>query len=287
MNSAVFFARHPVFRIEEFETFLIERNAACTDGVVDPTNRKRLLNYHQKQGHIQRLRQGLYASALPGMDAKDYPADPFLIASCLTPDAVLAYHTALSFLGVAHSVSNRIIVLSEQHHARPFDYRGTVYLTTQPPAVLPDKDRMTIGIEQRQRQGMTVRVTGWERTIVDAFDRLSLVGGWNEAWRSLEAIDVYLKLDFLIDYALLLNEASTCACVGYFLEQHRDRFLVKQRHLDRLKARRPKQPHYVQRNRKSALHQDASRRYLPEWNLWVPTERAENESMEFDDEIRV
>ena len=97
---------------------------------------------------------------------------------------------------------------------------------------------MVVGVEERNRQGLIVRVTGWERTVVDALDRLSLVGGWSGAWRSLDNIDVYLDIDFLIAYVLLLNEATTCAKVGYFLEEQRNRFSVTQRHLDCLKARR-------------------------------------------------
>ncbi len=188
----------------------------------------------------------------------------------------MAYHTALSFLGVAHSVRNELIALSEQQLTHPLKYRDTFYRATRPPTALPVEDRMVIGVVERQRQGMSVRVTDWERTLVDSFDRLPLVGGWNEAWRSLETIDVYLKLDFLIDYALRLNETSTCACVGYFLEVHRDRFFVKQRHLDRLMAQRPKQPYYVQRNKTVSISQGISRRYVAEWNLWVPIEGCES-----------
>jgi predicted transcriptional regulator of viral defense system len=286
MDLNVFFAWHPVFRVEELDIFLKERGKALNNGSADPAKRQALLTYHLKQGHILRLRQGLYATVPPGMDAKTYPTDSFLIASRLTPDAVLAYHTALSFLGVAHTIGEEFILLSEQQQTRPLKYRDTLYRATSPPAALSVKDRMAVGVEERNRQGLRVRVTGWERTLVDAFDRLSLVGGWNEAWRSLETIEVYLDIDFLMDYVLLLNEATTCAKVGYFLEEHRDRFSVTQRHLDRLKAQRPRQPHYVQRNKKASLRQGLSRDFIPEWNLWIPMEKSEHGS-DFDKDLQV
>ena len=132
MDLNVFFALHPVFRVEELDTFLKERGKACKNGIVDPAKRQALLTYHQKRGHILRLRQGLYAAVPPGMDAKTTSVNSFLIASRLTPDAVLAYPTALSFLGVAHSIRNEFLSLSEQQHTRPLHYRDTLYRAIPP-----------------------------------------------------------------------------------------------------------------------------------------------------------
>ena len=145
---------------------------------------------------------------------------------------------------------------------------------------------MGIGVEERHRQGMTVRVTNWERTLVDAFDRLSLVGGWHEAWRSLETVEVYLKLDFLIEYAEWLNTASTCAKVGYFLEQHREHFAVKEHHLNQLKAWRPLQPYYIEQSKKLSLRLSNSRCFVSGWNLWIPVEKSEY-GADFDEDLQV
>ena len=46
------------------------------------------------------------------------------------------------------------------------------------------------------------------------------------------------------DYALLLGNSTTTAKVSFFLEQHRDAPAVEDRHLQRLRAHRPRQPHY-------------------------------------------
>jgi len=286
MELNTFFARHPVFRIEEVDMFLKEREISLTDGRVDAAKRQALLTYHQRLGHILRLRQGLYASVPPGNDAKTYPVDSFLIASRLTSDFVLAYHTALSLLGVAHSVREEFLGLSEQKHTRPLRYNNTLYYVTSPPAALSEPDRMLIGVTERSRQGLTVRVTDWERTIVDSLDRLALAGGWNEVWRSLESIEVYLNLDFLIDYTLRLNNTATCAKVGYFLEQHREQFSVRERHLDRLRVQHPLQPYYVERNKNISLRSGHSRRFIPQWNIWIPVEKSEY-AIEFDKDLYV
>ncbi len=268
-----FFAQHPVFRLEELNQYMQEWRTNNNSNV-SPVRRQEMLAYHLEKGHIIHLRQGLYASVPPGYTAEKYAVDSFLVASRFTPDAVLAYHTALSFLGIAHSIRNEFTVLS-QIQARSFRYGGTLYRTTLPPTALPDKDKMTIGVETRQRLGLELRVTSWERTLVDTLDRLSLVGGWAEAWRSLSNIDVYLDIDFIVEYALLLNEAAICAKVGYYLQEHQTRFSVRRKHLDRLISHRPQQPHHVQRDRTVTTRRDTHRRLIPEWNLWIPVEQPE------------
>jgi len=54
--------------------------------------------------------------------------------------------------------------------------------------------------------------------------------------------------------------------VGFFLEQHRDRLMVEERHLAALRARRPQSPHYMVRTSRE------SGRLVPKWNLVVPVE---------------
>ena len=93
-----FFFTHPVFTTEELTSFLAKR------GSRNPWTRKSLLAHHQKQGRILRVRRGLYLAVPPGVDINSCPIDPFLIASKMAADAVLAYHTALEFHGKAYSV---------------------------------------------------------------------------------------------------------------------------------------------------------------------------------------
>jgi predicted transcriptional regulator of viral defense system len=98
---------------------------------------------------------------------------------------------------------------------------------------------------------------------VDVLDRPDLGGGWEEIWRSLELVE-FFDLDRVIEYALLLGNATTAAKVGLFLEQHRDVLMVEDKHLQPLRERRPRSPHYLERQQKKA------RRLVAEWNLIVP-----------------
>ena len=112
---------------------------------------------------------------------------------------------------------------------------------------------------------MDLRVTSLERTLVDVLDRPHLSGSWEEIWRSLESVE-FFDLDKVVEYALLLENATTAAKVGFFLEQHREPLMVDDRYLKTLHDLRPRQPHYLDRAKRK------SGRLVSEWNLVVPKE---------------
>ena len=86
---------------------------------------------------------------------------------------------------------------------------------------------------------------------------------WAEIWRSLESVE-FFDLEKVVEYVLLLCNATTAAKVGFFLDQHREYLMVEEQHLEKLRKKLPKQPHYIDRSiRKSG-------RFVPEWNLMVP-----------------
>ena len=113
-----------------------------------------------------------------------------------------------------------------------------------------------------------MKVTSLERTLVDVLDRPQLAGGWEEVYRSLESVE-FFDLDKIVDYVLLLGNATTASKVGLYLDQHREALMVEERHLTALRNQRPKQPHYVDRRR------GRGGRLVTEWNLVVPTELVE------------
>ncbi len=104
---------------------------------------------------------------------------------------------------------------------------------------------------------------------MDTLERPDLGGGWEEVWRSLESVE-FFAIDRVVEYALLLDNATTVAKVGYFLDQHRERLMVEDRHLEALKSRRPARPHYLDRKGPS------KGRLAGDWNLIVPSYIAEH-----------
>lgn len=251
-----FFAAHPVFSRAELTANLWTHRSA-TPKAVDA-----LLRYHVCAGHLLKLRRGLYAAVSAGVEPDTSPVDPYQLASRLAGDAILGYHTALGFHGNAHSVFQEFHYLTGTA-PRPFRFRGQRFRAVAFPRKLVGTDKERFGVEMRDRAGLDVAVTGFERTLVDLFDRPHLGGGLEEVWRSLATVE-YFDLEAVVEYAALLGNATTVAKVGFFLEAHRERLMVSDAHLARLRRRRPRQPHYFEKR-------DVGKgRLVAGWNLVVP-----------------
>ncbi len=258
MELLEFFATRPVFNYEEFADFLDKK------GSRNVKTRRRLLQHHTQSGRLLRVRRGLFVTVPPGSDPKTFQADPYLLAAKMTPDAALAYHTALEFWGKAYSVREEFAYLTRSV-TRPVTFRGQRFHGLLFPRALREKRQEFFAVKVADRSGLDVRVTNLERTMVDVFDRPDLGGGWEEIWRSLESVE-FFDLDQVADYALLLGNSTTVAKVGFYLEQHRAALMLDDVHLDRLRARKPKSAHYMTQDRRLPA------RFVPAWNLIVPRE---------------
>jgi predicted transcriptional regulator of viral defense system len=261
MKPQVFFARHPVFRHEEFFTAVDSDRARSTN------TKNALLTHYKKKGKLVQLRRGLYAVVPAGSDPQTFEVDPFILCSRITEDAVVAYHTALQFHERAYSIHRRYLYFSHRK-ARDYSYRSLHFQSVRYPKRLLKKGKESYGVSDVERQGMTIRVTTIERTLVDLLDRPELGGGWEEIWRSLETVE-FFDLDQVIVYAQLLGNATTTAKVGYFLEQHRDELMVEDRYFEILGRGLPKKPHYMVRTGR------ISGRFFERWNLIVPDKIAD------------
>jgi len=256
MKLLDFFARHPVFTHEEFASFF------DAEGSRSLRTQEALLAYHVKTGRILRIRRGLYASVPFGASPDTFPVDTFLLAGKMAEDAVLAYHTALEFYGKAHSVREEFVFLTSKA-VRPLSFRGYEFRGVRFPKALEKKKQEFVAVNTAERAGLPIRVTSLERTLVDVLDRPDLGGGWEEIWRSLESVE-FFDMDKVLDYTLLLDNASTAAKLGLFLEQHQKDLMVDDAYLDRLRQHVPKQPTYLARNAKGRL--------VKPWNLVVPSQ---------------
>ena len=258
LKHDVFFRQHPVFTGDELARHLTR---VGSDGL---RTQEKVLGYHTRAGRLYRIRQGMYAVIPPGADGDTYPVDPYLVAARLTPDAVLSHHTALEFHGRAYSVWQHFIYSAERP-VETLTFRDQVFRGAKFPRALVRSGTEYHGVLTAERFGVPVRVTSLERTLVDVLHRPDLAGGWEEVWRSLEVVE-FFNLDEVVAYALLLDNATTAARVGFFLEQHRETLMVEDDHLKALEQCRPRQPHYLDRSRRRGG------KLAAEWNLVVPEE---------------
>jgi predicted transcriptional regulator of viral defense system len=255
VRSAHFFSTHPVFTHEEYLAARSERGARSL------RTADSLLNRHAAAGNLLHVRRGLYASVPPGATAETFQVDPFLLATKLAPDAAVAYHAALQFRGKTYSVWHRFAVLTRSH-LRPLVFQGNEWFGVHPPRALDGLPDLGGGIVSEQHAGGTVRVTTFERTLVDLLDAPALGGDWEEVWRSLEMVE-YFDLAAVVGHTVARGSALTSARVGYFLEQHREELFVEEEHLAPLREHAPRQPQYLDRRREPG-------RLVKAWNLIVP-----------------
>jgi predicted transcriptional regulator of viral defense system len=246
-----FLAANPVFRVED----------VAAQSRLKPAALKGLLRYHLDQGHLLRVRRGLYATVPRGTKLEQAKPDPFLLAAYMTGDAVLGFHTALEFHGRAYSARQEFTVWSAAP-VRPFEFQGQTFRAVVPARGAGSSRRMMTSVVEAERQGLLLRVTTLERTLVDVLDRPDLSGGWEEAWRSLEMVE-YFDLDQVVAYVRLLKNATATARVGFYLEQHAQALQVDATHLRALRRLRPAQPRYMDRDRGG--------KWVAAWNLVVPT----------------
>ncbi len=255
MRSSDFFSSHPVFTHEEYLA-AHGRGRERSPRTVDS-----LLGHHVEAGRLLRVRRGLYAVVPSGASGGDFQVDPFLIASKLTVDAVVAYHAALQFRGKAYSVWHRYTVLTKAH-PRALSFQGNEFVAVAPPKAVRDAPDFGGLVVRELYAGGEVRVTTLERTLVDVLDAPTHGGGWEEVWRSLEMVE-FFDLDAIVSYAVKFATALTLARVGFFLEQQRERLFVDDSHLAPLRARAPRQPCYFDATREPG-------RLVKGWNLVVP-----------------
>jgi len=254
-NSAWFFAQHPVFTVADFAAAVPERGRI---------GNHTLLVHHLNAGHIIRVRRGLYAAVPPGTEAENFVVDPYLIAAKAAPDAIIAYHSALSFHGLAYSVRQVVTYLTTLEDCKTFSFQGVTYQAVQHPRALLKKQKETSFVDKQDYRGQYVSVTSQERTLVDTLDRITLSGGPEEVWRSLATI-TYLKIEEVIAYVSLLDNSTTAAKVGLFLQQQQKHLLFADEKLAPLEQLKPRAPRYMFRSKQKG-------KLISRWNLIVPEE---------------
>lgn len=253
VDLRVFFATHPVFTLDQF--------SAAVGPDVGRSALAGRLSYHSRTGRIRSITRRIYAVVPPGRSPKSLRPDPFLVALAARPDAIFSHHSALELLGVAHSTWSTCTLFSARARLS-LDLEGsTVRVAPHPTAFNPVGD-VDLGTRTVERRGSILRTTGPERTLVEGFRRLDLVGGVTELVTSaggFGALDLALLTEVLDRYSV----GRVWAAVGWFLETHAQTFGVTDRHLTPFENHRPKSPRYLARTERGGT-------LLSRWNLVLP-----------------
>lgn len=193
---------------------------------------KNLLVALNRHGVIFRLGKGKYAVLPPDVlyQRKSYTADPYVVIDSLMHG--LEYYVAYSSAAHLHGIITQLpftVFVATLNQRRPISLGKTEirYITI--------KKRRLFGTEKKDYFGSLLVVSDLERTIVDCFDRLDLIGGVDEAGRiTAESLD---KLDFgrLADYAKRMEKKVLVQRLGFVLEKlHGAGYKIHENTLNRL-----------------------------------------------------
>lgn len=253
LEKEEFLATHPVFTFREYaENFRGQKTeSTCRTEVKKGIASGRLLT----------TGRGVYVVVPPGHRRRGYLADPYLLASKLGRDTVLAYHTALELLGHAQSVFHTYYYLSSVRSAL-FEFQGATFRRVAYPTALKQKGAAQFGVTNVERLGMTIRLTGRERTLVDCLNKLHYAGGFEELARSVESYP-YVDFDQVLAYLELMGKPSLYGRVGYLLDLNRERFRFNENAAKAFLDRVPRAPAYLGGRQRGAVLNH-------KWNLLLP-----------------
>lgn len=245
MKPEHFLARHSLFTRAEL--------AAALPGRSPGTINAHLTRW-RGQGRIVRVKNELYVR-------QDTPAPDFVaLASRMAPDAAVSHHTALEVYGCAQSLFTRLTFVTWTQ-TREVEFLGHRLVPVRPDVALDRSGRRDAWLEIVDREGLQVRVTSLERTLVDVLDRPALAGGVVEVWRSLAALPAVDPVA-LLEYVRVLDSRTVAARVGFFLDARREELAVPTSTLEALQELLPGQPVHLDRAQGGRLNR--------RWRLYVP-----------------
>jgi len=234
-KTAGFLSAHPVFTRAEF--------AAAFGQPAGAANVTSLLRHHLRAGNIKRVSREVFAAVPAHLAADRMVIDCFAAASKLRTDGVLGFHSALELHGIAYSEFNEVQLISAGR-TEPVELPFGACRFVTPPKALVTAGKTDYLTATMDRQGVAVRVTAVERTIVDVLHRPELTGGIEEVLKSLDLVR-YLDPAKVADYVELLDNRSIASVSGWWLEKRRDALGVTDEVLIRLRARLPRSKHYA------------------------------------------
>jgi len=253
MDTSTFLQTHRVFNLDEAVQAL-----APTGGRKATLER---LKYSAARGKLKKPVRGVYASVPPGVESAKLQPDRFLVAKALRPDAVFSHHSALELLGAAHS-EWRLCTAYSGKRSQPFDLDDLELRFLSHPQSLVRHQAVDLGTRSLHRLDRELRVTGPERTLIDGFRRLDLVGGAAEFVESVAGFSV-LELPLLFELLDAFGQKGLWAAVGWFLETYRTTYYVRDADLAIIDKHVPKAPLYLSRDQRGGV-------LVQRWNLIVP-----------------
>ena len=175
-----------------------------------------IIHEYSKKGYVQNVKRNLYATL--DLVTKEPVANKYEIASKISKDSYVSYHSAFEYYGFNNQVSYEMLVSSTKRFA-PFYFNGIKYSFIN--------SKIDVGIELNSK----IRVTNLERTIVDNIDAFSKYMGLEELLRRLEIIK-YVNEGKLLEILAVYDKQFLYQKVGYILSINKENLLLSDEFFD-------------------------------------------------------
>lgn len=217
---------NPVFTGDEFR-------AACHP-VASLASADRELEDLVAMGWLVAAAPGVYAVVPHGIEPARFRPNSILVASRLSPDAVISHFSATELHGLAYTVRMGGATVTATGPAAEVDTRsGIIQVAPAPDGVDP-----MFGTAVIEYCGLPVRMTGIERTLAECIERPDLALGFEEIRHALDGVEA-LDVDLLASYVERRRLSAVAAVVGWWLESRRDDLPVTDGNLARFRRLRP------------------------------------------------
>jgi len=198
-----------------------------------------LVHRLKRQGRIRAVTAGVYTGGLSSA-----PFNRFALPAKLRPDAVVAFHSALEFAGVANQVFQATYYQSRRP-GRDIVHDGVTFHRVAPFTRLLQKKRVDFLVET---QG-GIRSTTRERSLVDCLAALEYSGGVEELDRCLAAFPSF-DFDSAFEYLRLLGRPWLYSRLGYMLDRHAEKLYFSPKYRDKFLRRAPRGVVYLEKRKR-------------------------------------
>lgn len=203
---------------------------------------------YQQKGYIERVKRDLYVAI--SLETQQPIASRYAIASHISKDATVSYHSAFEFYGYGNQVFYEMQVTSESRF-RDFEYGGITYHRIAP--------RISGGITEIN----ATHITSLERTVIDSINLFEKIGGLEELLRCLALIPT-LDESALSVYLAEYGSGFLYQKTGYILSTFASSLGLSKRFFAMCRSHLPKGKSYLSSEGQGFIWNDMWKLYAPE-----------------------
>lgn len=181
----------------------------------DESIKKRLPNLlhrlHQK-GWVRRISKGVYILLPLSADSQTpYTQNEWVIASRLLSPSYVGFRTILQHYGWTEQLPHPIFVASPKRK-KNLVIQGVSY------QFVTLSEKKFFGVEEISIDGLSIKVSEREKTILDCLDHLEYAGGITEVSKALWNAREELDWEKLLSYGIRMGDSAILKRLGYLTE---------------------------------------------------------------------